>query len=102
VSKGVGAQMLKVGSKRRRTKAQIMAEKEEEEKQNAEQVIKLASVNQLEDRINQLENQVQNGKAASSLMSQFINAGLVQQTSDDSFIIHGSHGDRDFKAFDQQ
>ena len=56
MSKGVGAQMLKVGSKRRRTKAQIMAEKEEEEKQNAEQAVKLASVNQLEDRINQLEN----------------------------------------------
>ena len=49
-----------------------------------------------------MENQVQNGKAASNLMSQFINAGLVQQTSDDSFIIHGSHGDRDFKAFDQE
>ena len=69
MSKGVGAQMLKVGSKRRRTKAQIMAEKEEEEKQNAEQALKLASVNDLESRINQLENQVQNGKAASSLMS---------------------------------
>ena len=93
--------MLKVGSKRRRTKAQIKAEKEEEEKQNAEQAQKLASINNLENRINQLEDQVQNGKAATNLMSQFINAGLVHQTGDESFTLHGSHGDRDFTTFDQ-
>ena len=36
VSKGVGAMMLKVGSKRRRTKRQIKAEKEEKERELAE------------------------------------------------------------------
>ena len=36
VSKGIGAQLLKVGSKRKRTKAQIRAEKEEKERLEAE------------------------------------------------------------------
>lgn len=99
VSKGVGAQLLKVGSKRRRTKAQIKAEKEAEEAKQSEVNKKIARISQLEAQIDSLQNQANQGKAAADLMSQFMNAGLVQQTSDHSFLVHGSHGDRSFKAF---
>ena len=47
-----------------------------------------------------LREQQEMGKVASSLMSQFINAGLVKQNADDEFIIHGSQGDQQFKPFE--
>ena len=49
----------------------------------------------------QLENQVQAGKAAADLMSQFINAGVVKQTSDDTFIVRSGDGDQQFQALSQ-
>ena len=95
----MGAQLLKAGSKRRRTKAQIKADKEAEAKQEAEAQARIARIAKLESDLNALETQANQGKAAADLMSQFINAGLVQQTSDDKFLVHGSHGDRSFQAF---
>ena len=35
-------------------------------------------------------------KAATSLMSQFMEAGLVQQTGDAEFTVHGRQGDQEF------
>ena len=61
--------MLKVGSKRRRTKRQIKAEKEQKERELAEQAHRLAEVDRFEARVQELENQLQTAKMASDLMS---------------------------------
>ena len=47
-----------------------------------------------------LEEEAEQGKVASNLISRFIEAGLVQQTAEDEFTVHGNHGDSKFKAFD--
>ena len=49
-----------------------------------------------------LQEQSETGKVAANLMSQFINSGLVHQTEDNEFTVHGSHGDKQFKAFEDK
>ena len=41
-----------------------------------------------------LEEQAQNGAAATNLIKQLIDSGLMQQDSNDQFIVHGSQGDK--------
>ena len=45
-----------------------------------------------------MEQQQASGEAAADLMSQFINSGVVQQTEEDSFVVHGANGDQEFKV----
>ena len=67
-SKGISANLLQAGSKRRRTKAQIEADKQA--KLYEEQMIanKLANFDLLQDKVDELEQQKQEGQAASSLL----------------------------------
>ena len=48
-----------------------------------------------------MEREVAEKEAATNLLQQFMEAGLVQQSEDGSFVVHGSHGDREFKAVQQ-
>ena len=77
MTKGVSANMLKISSKRRRTMKQIQAEKEAAAQREAETQAKLAQFDDLQRELMTLQEQHETGKAASNLMSQFINAGLV-------------------------
>jgi len=45
-----------------------------------------------------LTEDVKTGALAADLMSQLVNNGLVQQTGEESVIVHGSHGDKEFSA----
>ena len=45
-----------------------------------------------------MQEQANSGVLANDLMAQFINTGLVQQTGEDQFVVHGSHGDKEFVA----
>ena len=90
--------MLKVGSKRRRTKRQIKAEKEEKERELAEQAHRIAETDRFEARVRELENQLQTAKMASDLMSQFMNAGIIKQTDEDKFVVSSSRGEQLFQA----
>ena len=88
--------MLKVGSKRRRTKAQVKADKETfatKEQQDALAVVELA---QLRARVQGLEHEAIQGKAASDLLSQMINAGHVEQDSEKTIIVHAKSGPHRF------
>ena len=96
MSKGIGANMLKVGSKRRRTKAQVKADKEAaalKDQQDASALVELA---QLRARVQGLENEANQGKAASSLLSQMISAGHVEQDSEHTIIVHAQSGEHRF------
>ena len=68
-AKGISANMLKQSSKRRRTQAQIKAEKEADARREAETKARLAEVEQLKQQVMQLQQENQTGKIASNLMS---------------------------------
>ena len=69
VSKGVSANMLKISSKRRRTLAQIRADKEAAAQKEADTQAKLSQFESMHQRLEQLELESKNGNAAASLMS---------------------------------
>ena len=46
----------------------------------------------------QLSEDVKTGALAANLMSQLVDTGLVRQTGEDSVVVHGSHGDKEFSA----
>ena len=48
-----------------------------------------------------MEEQLEAGKVATNLVAKFIDAGLVRQTDEDEFTVHGSQGDQKFKTYDQ-
>ena len=69
MQKGQGANMLKIGVKRRRTQAQIKSDKEDivlEEIQQQEAMEELA---RLRSRVQEAEHQAATNKAAAELMS---------------------------------
>ena len=64
LSKGIGANMLKIGAKRRRTKTEILEERDEERiKEDAVQD-KLNQYENMMSRIQQLEGEVNNNNNA--------------------------------------
>ena len=79
--------MLQAGSKRRRTKKQIELDKQAKlhEEQQIQQ--KLNEADMLQQKCDQLEQDKKQGEAASSLLSQFMNAGIVVQGDDGAFQI---------------
>ena len=69
-SKGIGANMLKVGTKRRRTKAQIVAEKEEA-------AIKEVALQERLAKAALLEQEADNNKNAANILTEFIKQGIA-------------------------
>ena len=49
-----------------------------------------------------MEAEAKNGIAAASLMSQFMNAGLVRQDDDESFVVAGDGSGSKFRPIDNQ
>ena len=88
--------MMKISSKRRRTQAQIKADKEEAQRKEVAAQNQQLQILQLQQELAQLKQDHETGKIAANLMNQFIENGLVQHNGEDSFIVHGSHGDREF------
>ena len=64
--------MLKISSKRRRTLAQIKADKEAAAQKEAENEARIQQVHELQQRLMELEREHETGKIASNLMSQMI------------------------------
>ena len=92
--------MLKISSKRRRTQAQIKADKEDAANKESVAQAKEAEIAQLRQEMQQLQQDVQTGKVAANLMSQFIESGFVNQDEDGEFVVHGNGGDSKFKPFE--
>ena len=55
---------------------------------------------QLKVQLMEQENQKQD--SATQLLNQIASAGLIRDDGDGQFTVHGSHGDRQFSAFDRQ
>ena len=74
LSKGIGANMLKIGAKRRRTKTEIVEECEEERVKQEAIEDKISQYDQMMARIQQLEGEVQNNQSATQILS-----GLIER-----------------------
>ena len=64
----MSANLLQVGSKRRRTKQQIKDEKEAEKLKEQKIAAKLANYDVLQTKVKMMENDKENGDAAANLM----------------------------------
>ena len=99
VSKGISANMLKISSKRRRTLAQIKAEKEAAAQKERDIEEKLAQFEQMQAEMAQMRQDMETGKAAANLMSKFINNGMCKQTGEHEITVPHPEGDKVFTAF---
>ena len=88
--------MLKAESKRRRTKKQIQADEQaaldEENRVRSERarLIQLEQEMQLaQQQANELQEQAARNRDAAVLMGDLVNAGVVKQKSDNSFVVQG-------------
>ena len=75
VSKGQGANMLKIGVKRRRTKAEIEEQKQEEIRKEQKIVAELQELAGLRERVQQAEKIAIDNKGAATVLNQMINSG---------------------------
>ena len=46
----------------------------------------------------QLQEDAKTGELATDMMQQFVGAGIVEHQEGGSFIVHGSQGQKEFKA----
>ena len=72
LSKGIGAQMCKIGSKRRRTKTELNAMREEEALKEEAVQAKLDAYDQMMSRVQQLEMQIEHNNGAAQILNQMI------------------------------
>ena len=103
----MSANLLKTSSKRRRTLAQIKADKEAAAQKEADIAAKLAMVDALQQQVVALQqDQValqqdqEKGQVAANLMSQFINAGVVEHGENNEFTVKPSPSPSKFKPFE--
>ena len=92
--------MLKISSKRRRTLAQIKADKEAAALKEAENEARIQQVHELQQQVMALQQDNETGKVASNLMSQMINSGVVEQGPDNEFTVNVSQSPSKFKPFE--
>ena len=85
--------MLKTSSKRRRTMAEIKAEKEAKLKKEQEAAQKDIEIQVLQQQVLQLQELNKTGELATDMMQQFVGAGLVEHKDEGEFIVHGNNGD---------
>ena len=88
--------MLKAGSKRRRTKQEI--EDQEKAKLDHENDVrsKFARLDQLEQQMAQVQQEADHNKGAAMLMSDLVNAGVIKQKAENSYVVHGHNGELNF------
>ena len=95
--------MLKPGSKRRRTKAEIKKAQQDELAKENETRSKIARLNQVEAELNEVgaelehtQHQANVNKGAAILMSDLVQAGIVKESGPGQFIVHGRDGELKF------
>ena len=77
-SKGKSHYLLKAGSKRRRTKVEILESKEEERLRQEGEDRKAAHIRELEEHLQNLRQEQQANSAAAQILQGFIDAGKAE------------------------
>ena len=101
-TKGISANLLQSGSKRRRTKAQIEAEKEEAMVKEQSIQAKLAQYDILQEKVRIMEQDHASGQMAASLMTQFIDSGAIQTDGQGNYKVQNQDEEQSFRAFAEQ
>ena len=94
--------MLKKSSKRRRTKAEMEQAAEQELKHENDVRTKFARLEQVERELQQMQEEAAMNRDAAVLISDLINAGVVKQKAENSFVIQGAQGELNFDYSQQQ
>ena len=88
--------MMKDDSKRKRTKQQIKNDEQAKlDEENANRA-RAAKIEELEYQLQQAEHDKDSNRGAAVLMSDLINAGVVKQTDQSSFVVQGREGELNF------
>jgi hypothetical protein len=85
-SKGNGANLLKAGIKRRRTKEEILDQKQEEELRQQQIQQNLQHMEQLQQKCQQLEEQVKVTEPSDKILREFVAKGVL--VVDENNVIH--------------
>ena len=93
--------MLKAGSKRRRTKREIEEDKQEELDKENEYRSKVARLEMIELQLQASEEQVRVNRQAADLVSDMINAGVIQQESENTFVVANNNQEQRFDMAQQ-
>ena len=92
---------MKAGSKRRRTKRQIEEEKQEELAKENEYRSKMARLDMVEQELLASQEQVRVNRQAADLVSDMINAGVIQQETESTFVVANSNQAQRFDVAQQ-
>ena len=79
--------MMKVGTKRRRTKAEVEADNERELIEQQERLDAMAELAILRERVQQAEESAATAKAANTIVGNMIAAGVVNQDTVHSIVL---------------
>ena len=82
VQNGVAANMLKIGSKRRRPATEVKSERELTSKKEQELKQKMADLKSYENKLALQKNELRNGKEAIAIMNGLLKAGQIKQSKD--------------------
>ena len=93
--------MLKAGSKRRRTKRQIEADEAAELAKENEYRSKMARLDMVEQQLVAAEDQARINRQAASLVSDMINAGVIKQEDENTFVVANQDQEQRFEAVPQ-
>ena len=94
--------MLKKNTKRKRTRAQIEEEKQEEVLKKQRLAADMAELVTLRSRIEAAEQLARNNEAAAQVMHHLVNAGHVKQDFPNTVAINTSNGIQRFSAEGQE
>ena len=81
--------MLKVGSKRRRTKREIKEENQKQLEKENEYRTKMARLNMVEQELLAAQQEAEQNQQAAQLINDMIQAGVVQQQEDNTIVVNG-------------
>jgi len=79
ISKGIGANLLKAGIKRRRTKAEVSQAKLEVELKEEAEAAKNGRIADLEARLAALQQEAERNSNAAAILHQMHEAGVIEQ-----------------------